>query len=87
MPESLILFQHALFFAFKTSVGLVLAAAGAGIVISLVLSVFQIQDQTLPFAIRLVIVGGALVVMGPSIGAELVRIVDQAFELAGARHV
>ncbi|HEX7682907.1 MAG TPA: flagellar biosynthetic protein FliQ [Trinickia sp.] len=87
MPESLILFQHALFFAFKTSVGLVLAAAGAGIVISLVLSVFQIQDQTLPFAIRLVIVGAALVVMGPSIGAELVRIVDQAFELAGARHV
>lgn len=87
MPESLILFQHALFFAFKTSVGLVLVAAGAGIVISLVLSVFQIQDQTLPFAIRLVIVGAALVVMGPSIGAELVRIVDQAFELAGARHV
>ena len=87
MPASLALFQHALLFAFKTSVWLALVAAGAGVAISLVLSVFQIQDQTLPFAIRLVIVGAAITIMGPSIGTELVRVIGQAFELAGDRRI
>lgn len=85
MPESIVLLQQALFFAFKTSVGLALVAACAGIVISLVLSVFQIQDQTLPFAVKLVIVGVAIAVMGQGIGAELVRMVDHVFELASVR--
>lgn len=82
MPESLVLFQHAMLFAFKASVGLALVAAGAGIVISLVLSVFQIQDQTLPFAIKLVVVGAAIAVTGHGVAAELVHLVDYVFELA-----
>ncbi len=84
MPESLILLQHALIFAFKVSVALCLAAACAGIAISLVLSVFQIQDQTLPFAVKLVVVGAAVAVTSHAIGAELMRLIDQAFELASA---
>jgi type III secretion protein S len=82
MPESLALLQHALLFAFKVSVVLSLAAGGAGIVISLVLSVFQIQDQTLPFAVKLIVVGAALAITSQAIGAELVRLIDQAFDLA-----
>lgn len=84
MPESLILLQHALVFAFKVSVALCLAAACAGILISLVLSVFQIQDQTLPFAVKLVVVGAALAMTSHAIGVELLRLIDQAFELASA---
>lgn len=82
MPESLILFQHALLFAFKASIGLALVAAGAGIVVSLALSSFQIQDQTLPFVIKLAVVGAAIAVTGHGVGAELVRMVDYVFELA-----
>ncbi|MGG1944071.1 flagellar biosynthetic protein FliQ [Trinickia sp. NRRL B-1857] len=82
MPESLMLLQHALLFAFKVSVALSLAAGCAGIVISLVLSVFQIQDQTLPFAVKLVVVGAALAITSHAIGAELLRLIDQAFDLA-----
>lgn len=84
MPDSLILLQHGLVFAFQVSVALCLAAACAGIVISLVLSVFQIQDQTLPFAVKLVVVGAAVAVMSQTIGAELIRLIEQAFEFASA---
>ena len=84
MPESLILLQHALIFAFKVSVALSLAAACAGIAISLILSVFQIQDQTLPFAVKLVVVAGALTVASHAIGNELIHLIDRAFELASA---
>lgn len=82
MPESLVLFQHALLFAFKASVGLALVASCAGIAISLVLSAFQIQDQTLPFAVKLVVVGAAIAVTGHGVGAELMRMVDHVFDLA-----
>ncbi len=81
MPESLLLLQHALLVAFKLSVALALAASCAGIAVSLVLSAFQIQDQTLPFAVKLVVVGMAVAATGQTVGAELVGIVDQAFEL------
>ena len=85
MPESLILLQQALFFAFKVSVAFSIAAACAGIAISLVLSVFQIQDQTLPFAVKLLVVGAAIAVTAHSVGAEFIRLIDNAFELASVR--
>jgi type III secretion protein S len=85
MPDALMLLQHALLFAFKVSVAISLAAACAGIAISLVLSVFQIQDQTLPFAVKLVVVGAAIAMTAHSVGTELIRLVDQAFELASVR--
>lgn len=83
MPESLGLLQHALLFTFKMSLALALAASCASIVISLILSAFQIQDQTLPFAVKLIVVCAALAVAGRSIGIELLRIVDQVFALVG----
>jgi len=83
MPESLLLLQHALLVAFKLSVALALVASCAGIAVSLVLSAFQIQDQTLPFAVKLVVVGMAVAATGQTVGGELVGIVDQAFELVG----
>jgi type III secretion protein S len=83
MPESLLLLQHALLVAFKLSVALALIAACAGMMISVVLSAFQIQDQTLPFAVKLIVVGIAVAVTGESVGVELLGIVDQALELVG----
>jgi type III secretion protein S len=81
MPESLGLLQHALFFTFKMSLALVIVASCASIAISLVLSAFQIQDQTLPFAIKLIAVSAALAIFARSMGIELLRIVDQVFLL------
>ena len=82
MPDSLILLQHALLFAFKVSIVLSLAAGCAGITVSLVLSVFQIQDQTLPFAVKLLVVGAAVAITSRAVGAELLSLIDRAFELA-----
>jgi type III secretion protein S len=82
MSDSLMLLQHALLFAFKVSVVLSLAAGCAGIVISLLLSVFQIQDQTLPFAVKLVVVGVMIAITGRAVGAELLSLIGQAFDLA-----
>lgn len=87
MPESLSLFQHALLLAFKVSVVLALIASCAGIAISLLLSAFQIQDQTLPFAVKLIVVGLAIAIAGHSVGTELMRIVDAVFTLAGVARV
>lgn len=87
MPESLSLFQHALLLAFKVSVVLALIASCAGIAISLLLSAFQIQDQTLPFAVKLIVVGLAIAIAGRSVGTELMRIVDAVFTLAGVARV
>ncbi|PMS20426.1 EscS/YscS/HrcS family type III secretion system export apparatus protein [Trinickia dabaoshanensis] len=82
MPDSLILLQHALLFAFEVSIVLSLAAGCAGIAVSLVLSVFQIQDQTLPFAVKLLVVGAAVAITSRAAGAELLSLIDRAFELA-----
>ncbi|HTI19195.1 MAG TPA: flagellar biosynthetic protein FliQ [Trinickia sp.] len=87
MPESLGLIQHALFFALKTSLVLVLAAACAGIVTSLVLSAFQIQDQTLPFAVKLIIVCATLAIVARSMGHEMLALVEQVFALVASSRV
>lgn len=84
MNESLALLQHALESAFKMSVLLAVVAACAGISISLVLSAFQIQDQTLPFAVKLIVVSLMLALTGRGMGAELLRLIDDVFSLAAA---
>jgi len=84
MPDSLAFMQHALVLAFKISLLIALVAACAGVAISLVLSAFQIQDQTLPYAVKLVVVCATLAASAHSVGIELVRLVEQAFALAAA---
>ena len=84
MPESLGLLQHALLFAFKTSLVLVLAAACAGVVASVVLSAFQIQDQTLPYAVKLIVVCAALALSAQWIGNGILGIIEHVFALVAA---
>lgn len=82
MPDSLVFMQHALILTFKMSLIVALVAACAGVTMSLVLSAFQIQDQTLPYAVKLVVVCATLAASAHSFGIELVRLVEQAFALA-----
>lgn len=84
MPDSLTFMQHALVLAFKMSLIIALVAACAGVAMSLVLSAFQIQDQTLPYVFKLVVVCATLAASAHSFGIELIRLVEQAFTLAAA---
>ncbi len=84
MPETLALFQHSLLVAFKASLALVLGAACAGIATSVVLTAFQIQDQTLPFAVKLIVVCAALAAGAHSIGGEMLAITEQVFALVAS---
>jgi type III secretion protein S len=84
MPDSLAFLQHALVLTFKMSLLIALVAACAGVATSLVLSAFQIQDQTLPYAVKLVVVCATLAAGAHSFGIELVRLVEHAFALVAA---
>jgi type III secretion protein S len=81
MPDSLALVQHALLFTFETSLVLVLAAACTGVAVSVMLSAFQIQDQTLPFLLKLVVVSVTLAATWHTIGKRMLDIVEQVFAL------
>ena len=48
-----------------------LVAIGVGVFISLLQTVFQIQDQTLPFTVKLVAVAITLAITGTWIGGEI----------------
>ncbi|KUY65550.1 type III secretory protein EscS [Burkholderia cepacia] len=51
----------------------------AGLIVSLLQTVFQIQDQTLPFAVKLVAVGSTLALSGRWLGLEILNLGTQAF--------
>ena len=57
----------------------VLAAATIGILISLIQALTQVQEQTLPFAFKLVAVIIALAVMMETIGAEFYLFTQHIF--------
>ena len=50
---------------------------------SLVQALMQIQDQTLPFGIKLVAVGVTLIMTGRWIGVELIQLINLTFEMIG----
>ena len=72
----------------RESLMLVIVASGIPIIISLVvgfaISIFQattqIQEQTLTFAPKLVVVFGSLALAGPWIGSQLVRFTFEVFD-------
>ena len=80
--------MHQLTFITQEALYLVLIASGPPIVCALVVgfivSVFQattqIQEQTLSFAPKLIVVFGALALAGGWIGAQLLRFTGQLFE-------
>lgn len=57
------------------------AAIVAGVLISLVQTVFSIQDQTLPFTVKLVSVASILAATGGWIGSSLIGLVETVFTM------
>ena len=79
--EILTLFRQAMLLVVLLSAPPLLVAVIVGVLVSLLQAVMQLQDQTLPFAIKLVAVGIALALSGRWIGVELLDLAQQAFTL------
>lgn len=79
--EIIALTAQALFLAFRVSLPVVLASAGVGVVISLIQAVTHIQDQTLPFLLKLGAAVTTLFVTGYWMFNELNRFAQRVFEL------
>jgi type III secretion protein S len=81
MSETLAYFQQALWMGILFSAPPLIAATIFGLSVSLIQAVTQIQDQTLPYVVKLAAVSITLGLMGRWIGVELMRMTEMAFNL------
>ncbi|MFP1721586.1 type III secretion system export apparatus subunit SctS [Lonsdalea quercina] len=79
--EMLNLFRQAMVLVVMLSAPPLVVAVIVGVLISLLQAVMQLQDQTLPFAIKLVAVGLVLAMTGRWIGVELIQLTLLAFNM------
>lgn len=73
--------REGLILALLVSVPPLLASLVVGFIVGAVQAATQIQDQTLAFVPKLVVVALALVIVGPTLGTQIVRF-TQALLLA-----
>jgi type III secretion protein S len=81
MADTLNFFQQGMLISILMSAPPLLIAAGCGIVVSLIQAVTQIQDQTLPYVVKLVAVTATLAATGRWIGVELMELTNLAFTM------
>lgn len=58
----------------------IIAATVIGLLVSLLQALTQVQEQTLSFAVKLIIVTAVLILTMPWVGAELVRFTEYVFD-------
>ncbi|NDL63382.1 type III secretion system export apparatus subunit SctS [Acerihabitans arboris] len=75
------LFRQGMLMVVILSAPPLIVAVVVGVIISLLQAVLQLQDQTLPFSIKLVAVGVTLALTGRWIGVELIGLAQTAFTL------
>ncbi len=54
-------------------------ATGVGLVIALIQTLIQLQEQTLPVAVKIIAVAGALLIAGPSLWGPLQLLTEEIF--------
>lgn len=81
MADSLNFFQQGLWMIIMLSAPPLLVATLCGVVVSLVQAVTQIQDQTLPYVVKLMAVAITLGMTGRWIGSELIQVANAAINL------
>ncbi|MDU4092019.1 MAG: type III secretion system export apparatus subunit SctS [Pantoea sp.] len=79
--EILTFFRQAMLMVVLLSAPPLIVAVLVGIVISLVQAAMQLQDQTLPFCLKLVTVGITLAMTGRWVGVELIQLTQNAFAM------
>ncbi|CAN7526449.1 type III secretion system export apparatus subunit SctS [Duganella sp. LjRoot269] len=81
MGDTLNFFQQGLWMAVMLSAPPLIIATLCGVAVSLVQAVTQIQDQTLPYVVKLVAVAVTLAGMGRWIGVELIQLTELAMRM------
>lgn len=81
--EPIVLFKQGMLLVVLLSAPPLIVAVVVGVMTSLVQALMQIQDQTLPFGIKLVAVGITLIMTGRWIGVELIQLINLTFEMIG----
>lgn len=74
-------FQQAMLSSLLMSAPPLAIATVLGLLVSLVMTVFQLQEQTLSFMVKLVAVSATLVLIGPWIGQEILQLLLRAIDL------
>ncbi|MBJ6763113.1 flagellar biosynthetic protein FliQ [Corallococcus sp. H22C18031201] len=80
MNQLTVVTQEALFLVLVVSAPPVLISLLVGFLISLFQATTQIQEQTLTFAPKVIIVFGVLAMTGPWIGSQLLRFTFHVFD-------
>lgn len=81
MTDTLNYFRQALWMGILFSAPPLIAATIFGVAVSLIQAVTQIQDQTLPYVVKLAAVSVTLTLMGRWIGVELIRLTELGFSM------
>jgi type III secretion protein S len=79
MGTTLTLFEHSLMLAVFVSAPLIIVASVLGLIVALTQGVFQIQDQTLPFAMKLTAVAVTLALLGGWMAAQVIQFALNVF--------
>ena len=79
--EPIVLFKQGMLLVVVLTAPPLIVAVIVGVLTSLTQALMQIQDQTLPFGVKLVAVGVTLVVTGRWIGLELVQLINLTFDM------
>ncbi|WP_137938844.1 type III secretion system export apparatus subunit SctS [Chitinivorax sp. B] len=79
--ETLVFFQKGLLLVVALSAPPLIVATLVGVLVSLLQGLLQLQDQTLPFVIKLLAVGVTLALTGGWIGGEIFRFALRAFDI------
>ncbi|MGY2291366.1 type III secretion system export apparatus subunit SctS [Pseudomonas sp. SDO528_S397] len=75
------LFKQGMLLVVVLSAPPLIVAVIVGVLTSLVQALMQVQDQTLPFGIKLVAVGITLALTGRWIGVELMKLIHLTFDI------
>jgi type III secretion protein S len=81
MGDTLQFFQQGLWLAVKISAPPLLIATLFGVLVSLVQAITQVQDQTLPYVVKLMSVAISVVTLGRWFGSELIQLINLAFAM------
>lgn len=81
MANTLNYFQQGLWLAIIMSTPPLLVATLFGVLVALVQAITQVQDQTLPYVVKLISVAVTLAIFGRWFGSELMLLVNLAFTM------
>lgn len=79
--EPILLFKQGMLLVVVLSAPPLIVAVAVGVLTSLVQALMQVQDQTLPFGIKLIAVGVTLALTGRWIGVELIQLINLTFDM------